>query len=902
MRFYATELEKLEQEFSTNSKKGLTTEQVEKNIATYGENILKEKKKKTFLQRFLLQFKELLVLILIIAAIISFLLGERIDAIVILAIVIINAVLGVVQEQRAEASIDAIKKMSSPNAKVIRDGEKHVIPSEAVVVGDIVILEAGDFVPADIRLFETASLQIEESSLTGESVPSDKNTEVLEDVDAGVGDRTNMAFSGSVVTYGRGTGVVVSVGMDTEIGHIAQMLDNVEESATPLQRKLEEVGKFLAIGAILICVGIFFLSLLQSSDWSFSNITDKTLAHSFLIAISLAVAAIPEGLTVIVTIVLALGIQEMARNNAIMRSLPAVETSGSASVICSDKTGTLTQNKMTVVAAYTNMEYRELKDIDCKDKTVDRFISAGALCNDTQIKLEDGKHTLIGDPTETSLVDFGYALGFNPVVTRSEYHRLNEIPFDSDRKLMTTVNEIDGRYFVITKGAPDVFIKRSTKIEVHGNVEELTEEKRQKIIEENEAMSERALRVLAVGYREISEDEVHHITIDTTEKDFVFLGLFGIIDPEREEAKGAITECFMAGIKPVMITGDHKTTAVAIARNLGILKDANEALTGADIEHMSDEELKGIVKTHSVYARVSPEHKVRIVKAWQAHGEIVAMTGDGVNDAPALKTADVGVAMGITGTEVAKGAADMVLADDNFVSIVKGVKVGRVVFENIRKAIQFLLSCNVGEITAILLGILFLSSFLHEGRSLLEPTQILWINLVTDSFLAIALGLEKGESTIMKEEPRDPKASIFSGGLAVRMIYQGLMFGILTFGAYYIGYAMSGGLSTTIDSKAHMESIHVAQTMAFMTLAFVQFVHVFNVRSMQKSIFEIGPFTNKSLNYAVLAALVLQLGTLIPGIRDIFGIVPIGVEYWGVVLGLAFIPLIVVEIEKRITR
>lgn len=892
MRYYAEEVSAVETELNTSVRSGLQQEAMKENLEKYGENKLNEKRKKTFIQRFIAQFKDLLVIILLLAAIISFIIGERIDAIVIMAIVIINALLGVVQEQRAEASIDAIKKMSAPNAKVIRNGQQHIIPSEQVVVGDLVILDAGDFVPADLRLIEAASLQIEESSLTGESVPTEKNTNVLDDVEIGVGDRTNMAFSGSVVTYGRGRGLVTAVGMQTEIGHIAKMLDDVEEQTTPLQKKLEEVGRILAVIAIVICIAIFVLSYIQSGD----------LSHSFLIAISLAVAAIPEGLTVIVTIVLALGIQEMARNKAIMRSLPAVETAGSASVICSDKTGTLTQNKMTVVRAYTNMVETDLETFDTTNQTSKRFAEFGVLCNDTQIKVTGSNTDFIGDPTETGLVDFAFKIGMNPLELKSAHARLNEIPFDSDRKLMTTVNKLQDAYVVITKGAPDVFIAKSTAIEINGRIEPFTEQLKNQVIAQNEMMAKQALRVLAVGYRHIEEADVHTITIDNAEHDFVFLGLYGIIDPAREEAKPAIAECFMAGIKPVMITGDHQTTAVAIAKNLGILHDEKESMSGAELELLSDEELFHVVPNYSVYARVSPEHKVRIVQAWQKHGKVVAMTGDGVNDAPALKNSDIGVAMGITGTEVAKGAADMVLADDNFVTIVQAVKVGRVVFENIRKAIQFLLSSNVGEIVAILLGILFLSSILHEGASLLEPTQILWINLVTDSFLAIALGLERGEAGLMKEKPRDPSANIFSGGLGGRILYQGLMIGILTFSAYYIGYQMAGGVGTSVGSIVHVEAVHVAQTMAFMTLAFVQFVHVFNVRSMQKSIFTIGFFSNKWVNLAVLASMLLQLATLLPGVREIFGIVPIGLEYWAVIIMLALIPLVIVEIEKRMTR
>lgn len=889
MRWYAKQIKEIEEKLFTNITMGLTSSQLEINRETYGENKLDEKKKKSFFARLLSQFKDLLVIILIVAAVISAIVGEYIDSVVIVAIVIINAILGVVQEQKAEASIDAIKKMSSPNARVIRNGENITIPSEDVVVGDIVILEAGDYVPADVRLIEVNSLQIEESSLTGESVPSEKDLTIYEDADLGIGDRSNMAFSGSVVTYGRGQGIVIATGMNTEIGHIAKMLDDVEEQLTPLQHKLEEVGKMLAVVAISICVVIFLLSWLQTGD----------LTHSFLVAISLAVAAIPEGLTVIVTIVLALGIQEMARNKAIMRSLPAVETAGSASVICSDKTGTLTQNKMTVISAFVNLKDQKTSEFDINNITVSKFATFGALCNDTQITFDNQKPVFTGDPTETSLVDFAYKLGLNIDQLKVTLKRVDEIPFDSTRKLMSTVNHIGNDKYLITKGAPDVFINKANYIEVEGEVKPLTDDIKKQLLDQNEAMSSQALRVLAVGYKILKDS---NIDLDNVENDFVILGLYGIIDPEREEAKPAIFECYQAGIKPVMITGDHKTTAMAIAKNLGILKDESEAMTGADLEKLTDEQLFDCVKHYSVYARVSPEHKVRIVKAWQAHGEIVAMTGDGVNDAPALKNANIGVAMGITGTEVAKGAADMVLADDNFVTIVSSVKVGRVIFDNIRKAIQFLLSSNTGEIVSILLGIIFLGSILHEGASLLEPTQILWINLVTDSFLAIALGLEAAEPNIMQQKPRSPKINIFADGLGIRILYQGAMFGILTFLAYYIGYQMAGGIDTAVGSAEHIYAVKVAQTMAFMTLAFVQFVHVFNVRSMEKSLFKMGFFTNKWLNYAVVASLVLQLATLLPGIREIFGITPIGLEYWAVVIGFSLIPLLVVEIEKRITQ
>ena len=882
--WHAKTVEEVASELQVDSKAGLSGKEFEERLAQYGENKLAEGKTKSMLQRFFEQLKDFMVIVLIVASAISLALGEWEEAVIIVAIVLLNALLGVVQESKAEKSLEAIKKMSSPNAKVIRDGVQRIVSVEQVVPGDIVVIDTGDYMPADIRIVESHNLKVEESSLTGESVPVEKITHKLDDEGLGIGDRTNMAFMGSVITYGRGTGIVVETAMNTEIGKIADMINNAESTQTPLQRKLEQLGKTLAIVALAICAVIFAIGLLEAGE-----INGEVILELFMTAVSLAVAAIPEGLPAIVTIVLALGMQKMVKRNAIMRKLPAVETLGSASVICSDKTGTLTQNKMTVKRVYTDGSITNVDNINNSDNTIKMLIDYGVLCNDTKVnKEDDGTFTKIGDPTEIALVDLAIEVKYNPIDIINDFDRKAEIPFDSERKLMTTVNNIKGKYVSITKGAPDILVGKCNKIYANGSVRDINDKDIENINKSNAEMANSALRVLAVGYKEL--DKVpNKPTSNELESDLIFLGLYGMIDPPREEAKDAIRVAKNAGIKTVMITGDHKNTAIAIAKDLGIIQNESEAMTGAELAKISDEELAKNIKNYSVYARVAPEHKVKIVKAWQANGNVVAMTGDGVNDAPALKTADIGVAMGITGTEVSKGASDMILTDDNFATIVSAVEEGRSIFANIKKATHFLLSCNIGEIVTILLAVV-LGPFIFASAADYMPlsaTQILWVNLVTDSLLAIALGLEPAEPDVMDRKPRDPKASIFSDGLGLRITYQGIYVGIATFVAYYIGLQINH---------------EVGSTMAFMTLAFTQLFHAFDARSDRNSIFKVGLFRNKYMWGAFIVSGVIQLCTLFPGVRDLFGIVMLNTNQWVTVLGLAFSIVIVVEIEKAITN
>lgn len=862
--------EDIEKVLSTSFSKGLSRGEVYRRLEKYGPNELKERGRKTVFQMFLEQFKDFMIIVLIAAAIVSGLLGEITDAFIILLIVVLNAVLGVVQESKAEKSLEALKKMASPTAKVIRDGMPDVVPVSQLVPGDVVVLEAGDFVPADIRLLETSNLKIEEAALTGESVPVEKFSEKLEKEDVPLGDRVNMAYSGSIVTYGRGKGIVVSTGMDTEMGKIAEMIQTGEETVTPLQKRLEVVGKTLGTAALAICGVIFIVGILYG----------KEIFQMFLTSVSLAVAAIPEGLPAIVTIVLAVGVQRMARRNAIIRKLPAVETLGSATVICSDKTGTLTQNRMTVEQVYYNGEFLNVNKLEGQDGLDDHIkllITTGVLCNDTQIVVEGEKKKTIGDPTETALVQLGLKVGLDKDILDANMPRVDELPFDSERKLMTTVHKLENGYRVFTKGAPDRLILRCNRILLDGKVVDISDDHLQQIQKANDDMASRALRVLGMAYKDL--DDLNYTDKEKElENGLIFVGLVGMIDPPRPEAKEAIKICQRAGIKPIMITGDHKITAVAIARQLGILKSDEEAITGVELDRLSDEEFKERVKDFSVYARVSPEHKVRIVKAWQAWGEIVAMTGDGVNDAPALKIADIGAAMGKVGTDVAKEAADMVLTDDNFATIVAAVEEGRIIFANILKAIQYLLSCNVGEILVI-----FIATMLNWEEPLL-PIHILWINLVTDSFPALALGMEPAERDIMDKKPRDPKARIFSRGMVRRIVYQGFLTGILTLTAFTIGLR---------------DGLDVGRTMAFAALTFGELVHVLNVRSNKYSIFKIGFMTNRYVVGAIAVSGLLQiLVMVVPFLSDVFNVVSLNFKHWMWVAILALARLVVVEIVK----
>ena len=886
----------VEKELETDLEKGLSKEKAEERQEKYGFNELQQIAKKSIIQRFLEQFKDFSIIVLIIAAIVSgivgVLQGEGItDTIIILIVVIVNAIIGVAQESKAEKSLEALQKLSDHASKVIRNENMEVVPSKELVPGDIVVLDTGDYIPADLRIIEAVNLKTQESSLTGESVPVEKTSEIIEEQEIGIGDRKNMLFSSSLVTYGRGKGIVVETGMTTEVGKIAGMINSTEKQETPLQQKLDKLGKTLGIAALVICAVIFILGILQG----------KEIISMFMTAVSLAVAAIPEGLVAVSTIVLAIGVQKMVKKNAIVKRLPAVETLGSATVICSDKTGTLTQNKMTVEKIFWNDATREASNIsdDEIDEELTKLVYANMLCNDTKIS-SDG--TLTGDPTETALVDMGFKLNFDPSIY-DRMERVEEIPFDSDRKLMTTVNKVGDKYVVYTKGGIDEILKRCNSYEIGGQISEELESYINKIRQENEKMAQNALRVLGCAYKEIDHIPTKE-EMKTIENDLIFIGMVGMIDPPREEAKLAVEKCKTAGIKTVMITGDHKITATAIAKKLGILENDDEAITGLELEQMTDEELEKNVRHYSVYARVSPEHKVRIVKAWQKNGEVVAMTGDGVNDSPALKKADIGCAMGIVGTDVAKEAADVILTDDNFATVVSAVEEGRKIYDNILKVIQFLLSSNIGEVVVLFFATLLTPLFSKwfgitdiNGLEILLPIHILWINLVTDSLPALALAFDPANSDIMQRKPIKPGKGIFTKGMTWRVVYQGIMIGGLTLAAFMIGLATTKepiGTLTLDQSK-----IEVGQTMAFVTLALSELVHVFNVRDNKKSIFKTGIFNNMKLIGAIIISAVLMFVILlIPGLREIFSIPVLPKENIIELVCLVLAPIVIVEIFK----
>lgn len=886
----------VEKELETDLEKGLSKEKVEERQEKYGFNELQQIAKKSIIQRFLEQFKDFSIIVLIIAAIVSgivgVLQGEGItDTIIILIVVIVNAIIGVAQESKAEKSLEALQKLSDHASKVIRNENMEVVPSKELVPGDIVVLDTGDYIPADLRIIEAVNLKTQESSLTGESVPVEKTSEIIEEQEIGIGDRKNMLFSSSLVTYGRGKGIVVETGMTTEVGKIAGMINSTEKQETPLQQKLDKLGKTLGIAALVICAVIFILGILQG----------KEIISMFMTAVSLAVAAIPEGLVAVSTIVLAIGVQKMVKKNAIVKRLPAVETLGSATVICSDKTGTLTQNKMTVEKIFWNDATREASNIsdDEIDEELTKLVYANMLCNDTKIS-SDG--TLTGDPTETALVDMGFKLNFDPSIY-DRMERVEEIPFDSDRKLMTTVNKVGDKYVVYTKGGIDEILKRCNSYEIGGQISEKLESYINKIRQENEKMAQNALRVLGCAYKEIDHIPTKE-EMKTIENDLIFIGMVGMIDPPREEAKLAVEKCKTAGIKTVMITGDHKITATAIAKKLGILENDDEAITGLELEQMTDEELEKNVRHYSVYARVSPEHKVRIVKAWQKNGEVVAMTGDGVNDSPALKKADIGCAMGIVGTDVAKEAADVILTDDNFATVVSAVEEGRKIYDNILKVIQFLLSSNIGEVVVLFFATLLTPLFSKwfgitdiNGLEILLPIHILWINLVTDSLPALALAFDPANSDIMQRKPIKPGKGIFTKGMTWRVVYQGIMIGGLTLAAFMIGLATTKepiGTLTLEQSK-----IEVGQTMAFVTLALSELVHVFNVRDNKKSIFKTGIFNNmKLIGAIIISALLMFVILLIPGLREIFSIPVLPKENIIELICLVLAPIVIVEIFK----
>ena len=862
MSFHSQSQAQVLNQLAVDPASGLSAAEVTARLERYGENKLREKKKKTTFQRFLDQFKDVMILILIAAAIVSFVVvcveqnwGELFEPALILLIVILNAVMGVYQEGKAEKALDALKNMSAPHARVIRDGKETVIDAAQLVPGDIIRLEAGDFVPADCRLLQSAGLKSEESALTGESVPSEKDAEAEVAENAPIGDRTNMIFSGCSITYGTATAVVTATGMDTEMGKIANLLDGETDTQTPLQQKLAQLGKYLGVVALAACAIIFVVGLANKIP----------ALEIFMTAVSLAVSAIPEGLPAIVTIVLSIGVQRMVKKNALIRRLPAVETLGGASVICSDKTGTLTQNRMTLTKAWAvGMEEPELIS-NSNSERIKMLLKCATLCCDGSVVFEAEQEQHIGDPTETAIVLAAHKNGMPKEELNKQYPRLAEIPFDSDRKLMSTVNEIDGKKIVIVKGAFDMMAQRCVK----GDLE--------KAKALTESMSADALRVLAVAFKEI--DELPAVaTSDELENGLTFLGLVGMIDPPRPEAKAAVEICRRAGIKPVMITGDHVVTASAIACELGILLEGDLAITGAELDAMSDRELDEQVEHISVYARVSPENKIRIVKAWQRKGQVVSMTGDGVNDAPALKAADIGCAMGITGTDVAKGAADMTLTDDNFATIVDAVREGRGIYANIKKVVGFLLGTNIGEVITV-----FLAMLLWHKTPLLSM-QLLWINLVTDSLPAIALGMEAVEKDVMDRKPKPKDEGIFAGGLGIRVVLQGMMFAALTLIGFKVGENVTGTLAG-------------GQTLAFMVLALSQVVQAFNMRS-DRSLFAIGPFTNSKLNAAALASTLLVALVLFTPVKVAFGLVTLPWQLYLLGLGLILVPLAVMELGK----
>lgn len=854
--------EDLLKELGTNPNIGLNTKTAQELLKNTGENKLNESKKKTWFHKFIEQFRDVMILILLVAAFISFVIALKekdligfFEPFLILFIVVLNAVMGVLQESKAEKSLEALKSLSAPHARVVRDGKDSIIDAVQLVPGDIIRLEAGDFIPADARLLFSASLKSEESALTGESVPSDKEAEAEVPNNASIGERCNMVYSGCSITYGHATAVVTGTGMNTEMGKIANLLEGAKTVQTPLQKKLAQLGKSLGFLAIGVCIVIFFMGLFN----------DIPLSEIFMTSVSLAVSAIPEGLPVIVTVVLSIGVGRMAKRNAIVKRLPAVETLGCTSVICSDKTGTLTQNKMTLTVAYDNetMEVEEISDHNTPK--ICKLLEYAVLCSDGSVHYEDENEIIIGDPTETSIIKAAYKNGINQKMLNENYKRVAELPFDSDRKLMTTVNVINGKNIVITKGAIDVLAGKC----IAGNFE--------KADEVTKKLSERALRVLAVAYKEI--DSIPETPTEELECNLKLMGLVGMIDPPREEAKEAVKVCKKAGIKPVMITGDHVITASAIAEQLDILDEAGQAVTGAELAAMSEEELDQKVKNISVYARVSPEDKIRVVRAWQKKGQIVSMTGDGVNDAPALKAADIGCAMGITGTDVAKSAADMTLMDDNFATIVEAVKEGRGIYDNIKKTVGFLLSTNIGEVLLVFLSMLFWK------QSPLLSVQLLWINLVTDSLPAIALGMESIEPDVMDRKPRPKSEGIFAHGLGMQVALQGLMFGVLALIGFRIGWDETG-------------MIEGGRTLAFFTMAFVQIVHAFNMRS-SKSIFRIGIFSNKNLIKAAFISILLVVCVLfISPIAKAFGmiILPVKLYFYGLIL--VFIPIVVLEVIK----
>lgn len=885
--WFSKSQEEVLKEFNVNPAVGLTEEEVKLRLEKYGFNQLKGKPKKSMIVLFFAQLKDMLIYVLLGAAVITFFIGEITDTVIILLVVILNAVIGVAQEYKAGKAVEALQKMTTPRSLVRRGGETKEIDSKLIVPGDIIILDAGRYVPADLRLLVSANLQIEESALTGESVPSSKDASViLPDPKTSIGDKANMAFMSTLTTYGRGEGLVIATAMETEIGMIATILDADNDEMTPLQKRLDELGRILGYMAIGICAFIFLIALIQKRD----------LMEMFLTAISLAVAAIPEGLAAIVAIVLALGVTRMSKINAIVKKLPAVETLGSVNIICSDKTGTLTQNKMTVVKQYT---HGRLADVLANTQNTEasstetELVKSLVLCSDATY--ENGEGT--GDPTEIALIIMGENYGLTRTNLNMKHKRISENPFDSDRKLMSTLNEEAKGYRVHTKGAIDNILKISGSALVNGQIVPLTEELKADYMRITEEMSDAALRVLGVAFKDT--DQI--LKPEEMEKELIILGLVGMIDPPRLEVRDSIHEAKLAGITPIMITGDHKNTAVAIAKELGIADSIKQSITGAEIDELSDEDFAGSINHYRVFARVSPEHKVKIVRAFKAQGNIVSMTGDGVNDAPSLKYADIGVAMGITGTDVAKGASDMILTDDNFTTIVHAIREGRNIYNNIKKAVIFLLSCNLGEVITILISILF-----YWPVPLLA-TQILWVNLITDSLPAIALGVDPGDPDVMKYKPRNPKQSFFAQGAGFRAIVGGVLIGIFTLTAFCYGLwehdISFGAIRSIVGDPKYKEALTYARTMAFVVLATSQLFYSLSMRNPVKSIFKIGLFTNKYLIGAIIVGISLQLVVIsIPVLATAFGVNFLSLSDWGLVFLFSLIPLFVNEIIKLFVK